>query len=219
MEPQTTIIDLRGSDASAADAGFGVLADPTGRRRRGLRRAGRAVAVVFALWLAALALAGLGLLPAVGIPLASRNAADGAPPPLDERSPLVAATGTRPALTHDATRTATPAARPTSAAPRPSGLARRRAAARERTLARRRKAAARTVPAATAPAPVVPAPAPAVATPAPRRPATPPGHAVPSPGHSGTAPGQTRPAKTATPTATATPTHGKSDTAPGRSGR
>ena len=85
MEQQTTIIDLRGSGRSSSEEDFGVLADPSGRRRRGLQRAGRAVAGLFALWLAALALAGLGLLPGVGIPLASRTTADSAPPPLDVR--------------------------------------------------------------------------------------------------------------------------------------
>ena len=117
MEHETTIIDLRGPDSSSPEDGFGVLADPTGRRRRGLRRIGRAVAVLFAIWLAALALAGVGLLPGVGVPLASRSGADGAPPPIDDRSPLVATEGTRPALTRAATATATAAARatPTSA--------------------------------------------------------------------------------------------------------
>jgi hypothetical protein len=218
MEHQTTIIDLRGSDSSSSGEGFGVLADSTGRRRRGLRRTGRAVAVLFAIWLAALALAGLGLLPGVGIPLASRAGAgaDGAPPPIDDSSPLVAGKGTRPALAHAATATAIPAARaaPTSArGPAPS---RRRSVTRRRNVARERNRTAATAPATTAPVTTR-----AAATPAPSRPATPPGQTVIAPGHSGTAPGQTRPAKTPAPTPTPTPTpiHGKSDSAPGRSGR
>ena len=214
MEPQTTTIDLRGSGRASSGEDFGVLADPSGRRRRSLRRAGRAVTVLFGLWLAALALAGLGLLPDVGIPLASRTTADGAPPPLDERSPLVAAKDSRPALTHAATATATAKATPTPVAPRCTGPTRPRPTVRER-----RAAAVRPVPSGTAPAATSPAGTPAAATPAPLRPATAPGHAAPSPGHSGTAPGQTRPAKTPVPTATPTPVHGKSDTAPGRSGR
>jgi hypothetical protein len=216
MEHQTTIIDLRGSDSSSSGEGFGVLADSTGRRRRGLRRTGRAVAVLFAIWLAALALAGLGLLPGVGIPLASRAGADGAPPPIDDSSPLVAGKGTRPALAQAATARAVPAARaaPTSArGPAPS---RRRSVTRRRNVARERNRTAATAPATTAPVTTR-----AAATPAPSRPATPPGQTVIAPGHSGTAPGQTRPAKTPapTPTPTPTPTHGKSDSAPGRSGR
>src|SRR5215212_6554516 len=105
MEHQTTIIDLRGSGRSSSAEDFGVLADPSGRRRRGLRRVGRAVAVLFALWLAAL------VLPGPGIPLASRTSADGAPPPLDARSPLVAAEDAAPAPPR-ATATATPVAKP-----------------------------------------------------------------------------------------------------------
>jgi hypothetical protein len=220
MEHQTTIIDLRGSGRSSSEDDFGVLADPSGRRRRGLRQAGRAVAVLFALWLAALALAGLGLLPGVGIPLASRTTAHGAPPPLDERSPLVAAQNTRPTLTHAATATASPVVKPAPVDPRSPGLAHRRAAARDRKTAReRRTAVVRPVPTAIAPAATAPASAPAAATPVPHRPATPPGQTEPAPGHSGTAPGQTRPAKTPTPTPTPTPVHGKSGTAPGHSGR
>jgi hypothetical protein len=219
MEHQTTIIDLRGSGRASSEADFGVLADPSGRRRKGLRRAGRTVAVLFALWLAALALAGLGLLPGVGIPLASRTTADGAPPPLDKRSPLVAAEDARPALTHAATATVSPVAKPAPGAPRATGLARRRATARDRKIARDRVVTVRPAPVATVPAATAPASAPPAATPVARRPTTPPGQAEPAPGHSGTAPGQTRPAKTPVPTATPTPVHGKSGTAPGRSSR
>jgi hypothetical protein len=205
MEHQTTIIDLRGPDSSSSGDGFGVLADATGHRRRGLRRIGRAVGALFAIWLAALALAGVGLLPGVGVPLASRSGADGAPPPIDHRSPLVATESTRPALT----RAASPAARATVPTPAPS---RRRSVAPGRNVAPERH---RTVP--TAPAAAAPVTTPAAATPAPRRPAIPPGHDGIAPGRSGTAPRHTRPAKTPAPTAT--PIHGKSDSAPGRSAR
>ena len=219
MDHETTIIDLRGSGSSSPVEGFGVLADPSGRRRRGLRRTGRAVAVVFALWLAALALAGLGLLPGVGIPLASRTSADSAPPPMDGRSPLVADKGTRPALTHAARATATAAARPAPAATRRTAPAQRRAAARERSGAGGGKRQASTLPAATAPAFTPPGSTRAATKPAPGRPATPPGQAVATPGRSGTAPGQTRAAEIPAATATPAPAHGNSDTAPGRSGR
>lgn len=219
MEQETTIIDLRGSDPSSAGAGFGVLADPTGRRGRRLRRVGRAVAVLFAGWLAALALAGLGLLPGVGIPLAARAGAGSAPPPLDDRSPLVAAKRTGPAL-------ATPLASATPAAAAPAApvsvrlaLSRRRAVARERPLARGRKRAGTATPVAGTPA----ATSPTVTSTAPaqRRSATAPGRIRASPGRSGTAPGQTHvtktPAPPPTPTGTVTPSRGKSGSAPGRS--
>ncbi len=211
MERQTTIIDLRGSASSPGGAGFGVLADPTGRRGRSLRRVGRAVAVLFAGWLAALALAGLGLLPGVGIPLVSRAGVGSAPPPLDARSALVAVKGARPALAKPA---ATPRAAPV---PRSAGPARslRRAVARRRGVARGRRPTA--------------AIAPAVATPAPLRSALAPGRIVASPGRSGTTPGQIRRAKTPrphptprakptpAPAATSAPSDGKSGSAPGRS--
>src|SRR5438270_9790856 len=60
-------VDLRGRQL--APARVPVLADPTGRRARLLARAGRATAAVFVLWLAGLALAGLGILPAGDVPL------------------------------------------------------------------------------------------------------------------------------------------------------
>src|SRR3954471_16746853 len=122
MERETTIIDLRGSDSSSTGVGFGVLADPTGRRGRNLRRAGRAVAVLFAVWLAALAVAGLGLLPGLGIPLASRAGIEPGPAPLKRGNPLVAANATRPALPSPAPAAA---ARPLPASARPLASPRR----------------------------------------------------------------------------------------------
>jgi hypothetical protein len=215
MPQQTTIIDLRGSDSSRTGVGFGVLADPTGRRGRNLRRVGRAVAVLFAVWLAALALAGLGLLPGLGIPLASRAGIETGPPPLEHANPLVAAKTTRPALPSPAA-----AAAPTAAARPPFASARPVASPRRTT--------------ATAPAQRVaragqrPAVAPMVATPAPRRPATAPGRSVASPNRSATAPGRIRRAATPrarpaphaqrAPTAAApvAPHRGNSASAPGR---
>src|SRR5215211_6256198 len=152
MERQTTTIDLRGSDASSAAAGFGVLADPTGRRGRRLRRAGHVVAGLFALWLAALVLAGLGLLPAAGVPLASRTGPRTEPPPLDARSPLVSANGSKPA---PAARRAAPIATARRSAPTPPAHApaRRREPARRPSVAPlRRKATVVAPPAATRPA-------------------------------------------------------------------
>jgi hypothetical protein len=61
------VVDLRGRPSAPGPAQ--VLADPSGRRARMLARAGRAVAIVFVLWLGGLALAGLGILPAGDVPL------------------------------------------------------------------------------------------------------------------------------------------------------
>ena len=48
--------------------GSAVLEDPTGRRARWLRRAGRCVFLLFLAWLLAIVLGGLGLMPVAGIP-------------------------------------------------------------------------------------------------------------------------------------------------------
>jgi hypothetical protein len=48
--------------------GSAVLEDPTGRRARWLRRAGRGVFLLFLAWLLAIVLGGLGLMPVAGIP-------------------------------------------------------------------------------------------------------------------------------------------------------
>jgi len=216
MERQT-IIDLRGSDSSPGGVGFGVLADPTGRRGRSLRRIGRAIAVLFAAWLAGLVLAGLGLLPELGIPLASRGGTDGGPTPLDARSPLVPAKSARPALAPPA---AIPAARVAERpAPRSEGSlgSPRRAVARVRRIGRAPERTAAT--------------APVVATPAPRPPAIPPGQAVAPTRRPATPPGETHRATTPraqptphakpapSPTPSVTPSHGNSGSAPGRLSR
>jgi hypothetical protein len=62
------VIDLRGIGEPAASPS--VLADPSGRRARRLRVAGRALGTLFLLWLCGLLLAGLGLLPVSDIPFA-----------------------------------------------------------------------------------------------------------------------------------------------------
>jgi hypothetical protein len=48
--------------------GSAVLEDPTGRRARWLKRAGRGVSLLFLVWLLAVVLGGLGLIPVAGIP-------------------------------------------------------------------------------------------------------------------------------------------------------
>jgi hypothetical protein len=69
------VIDLRGVRRPAQPAS--VLADPSGRRARRLRVAGRVLGSLFLLWLCGLVLAGLGLLPVSDVPLAgSLRAAD-----------------------------------------------------------------------------------------------------------------------------------------------
>jgi hypothetical protein len=70
------IVDLRGRQPVPTPAS--VLADPSGRRARRLAHAGRAMVGVFVVWLAGLALAGIGILPAGDVPLG---------PPLVSQSP------------------------------------------------------------------------------------------------------------------------------------
>ncbi len=48
--------------------GSSVLEDPTGKRARWWRRAGRCVSLLFLAWLLAIVLGGLGLIPVAGIP-------------------------------------------------------------------------------------------------------------------------------------------------------
>jgi hypothetical protein len=70
------VVDLRGRQPLPAPAP--VLADPSGRRARLLRRSGRVVAIVFLAWLIGLVLAGLGILPSGAVPLSQLA---GATPP------------------------------------------------------------------------------------------------------------------------------------------
>src|SRR3954454_6574276 len=62
------VSDLRGNAGVPAPAA--VLEDPTGRRRRRLRVAGRVLAVALTLWLVALVLGSVGLSPVPGVPFA-----------------------------------------------------------------------------------------------------------------------------------------------------
>jgi hypothetical protein len=57
-----------GFGTTGGGGGPAVLEDPTGRRARWLRRAGRCVSLLFLVWLLAIVLGGLGLMPVVGIP-------------------------------------------------------------------------------------------------------------------------------------------------------
>ncbi|MEA2375028.1 MAG: hypothetical protein QOD53_1491 [Thermoleophilaceae bacterium] len=61
------VTDLRGTVVPLVPAA--ILADPTGRRARRLRLAGRIVASILLIWLCGLVLAGLGLLPVDDVPL------------------------------------------------------------------------------------------------------------------------------------------------------
>jgi hypothetical protein len=65
--PVVRVTDLRGSGGLAPSP---VLADPSGRRAIHLHRLGRVVGLLFLVWFLCLVLAGLGLLPASGVPLA-----------------------------------------------------------------------------------------------------------------------------------------------------
>src|SRR6476646_6859920 len=86
---------------SIGAGGSSVLEDPTGRRARWLRRAGRVVFVVFLGWLVAIVLGGLGLMPVAGIPLTHALRPSQGPPVLtklpEPRPPSTS--DLRPALT------------------------------------------------------------------------------------------------------------------------
>jgi hypothetical protein len=77
-----------------------VLEDPSGKRARWLRRAGRVVFLVFLAWLVATVLGGLGLIPVTGIPFAHVLRPSLGPPPLVKplRPRQPSASDLRPAL-------------------------------------------------------------------------------------------------------------------------
>jgi hypothetical protein len=98
--PRAELLDLRGPVA-VEDAPTGVLEDPTGGRRRLMRRVGIGVAGLLGLWLLALLLSGLGLFPRGSVPLARalgvaprQDAAEPHPArPAAARTPAVTAPG------------------------------------------------------------------------------------------------------------------------------
>ena len=99
----TGMVQSRGRASTGLGAlvgGCAVLEDPSGMRVRWLRRAGRAVFVLFLAWLVAIVLGGLGLKPVPGIPLGHVMRASQGPPPLaklpEPREPT--ASDLRPAL-------------------------------------------------------------------------------------------------------------------------
>ena len=59
-----------GLRTTVGGGGSPVLEDPTGRRARWYRRAGRFVSLLFLAWLLVIVLGGLGLIPVAGIPFA-----------------------------------------------------------------------------------------------------------------------------------------------------
>jgi hypothetical protein len=174
----------------AAPPGTAVLADPTGRRARRMRLAGRSVAVAFTVWICALMLAGLDLLPSGSVPLEPRVHAAAAPQSPSSREPAVGRAGS-PAARVPAT-AFRPAVRPLPRTPagvhralpatglRPSPLP-RRPAARERSLSGSPPAASPTPNATTPPG----------NSPRAARPGAPP-KPKPTRGKSATAPGHTR---------------------------
>lgn len=92
------------SELHVAPGGSSVLEDPTGRRARWLRRAGRLVFVLFLVWLVAIVLGGLGLVPVPGI-LGAHVLRPAQGPPVLTRLPKPAAppaSDLRPALTAQA---------------------------------------------------------------------------------------------------------------------
>jgi hypothetical protein len=206
LEPpaQGRVVDLRGRTELAAPVP-GVLEDPTGRRRLHMRRGGRAVSLLLLIWLLALVLGGLGLVPVPGVPRVISLRPSSGPPVVTER----------------------PRPRPA----RPDDLVEARAATVQVAPVVRRPAATQR-PASTLPAAVAPARRPVASTPAstatPSRPTTSPaathgpaskpsgttshGSSGTAPGHTLTAPGQT------TNTTPGSPTPPGKGTPPGRGG-
>lgn len=212
------IVDLRGRRLAPAPAA--VLADPSGRRMRVLAIGGRAVAVVFLLWLVGLVLAGLGLLPAGDVPL-GRALGGQAPPSLralprprqPSASDLAPAKPLRlTADTRSAARGAGPGRRGASGGQR-SGLTATGVARHPGSGSAQRGGSASptgSAPAVTGTQNPTGASAPGRTTaPGQTRKQSTPGHTKTSaPGHSGSAPGHVRPTTTTT-------SPGKSGSAPG----
>lgn len=209
LADRVRVSDLRGSAAPAA--GTAVLEDPTGRRRKRLRLAGRVVAVALTLWLIALVLGGVGLSPVPGVPFAHilRPVAPPAPRHLPRPAQPTAA-DLEPALPATSSKTAVaPQAVPVA------GQTPTRHAGTERTPAatKRRSVAVHTMPPAVdGPAPGATAPAPKTTHPNNGRGSgatttptttstttTTPGHSGSAPGQTGTAPGRTRTTTPSTP--------------------
>ncbi len=71
------VLDLRGRRSSAKERS--VLADPSGRRARVVKRLGQVIALVFLIWLIGLVLAGLDILPPHRLPLGRELFAQPAP--------------------------------------------------------------------------------------------------------------------------------------------
>jgi hypothetical protein len=177
--PETTI----------GGGGFSVLEDPTGKRARWMRRAGRVVFIVFLAWLLAIVLGGLGLTPVGGIPLTHSLRPSTGPAPLaklpDPRQPSVS--DLRPAV-------------PAAAAAASTGTAGQQA----HSVPVRQRGQSATAPGQTKTTTVSASRG---------RSATAPGHTktttTTSRGRSTTAPGHTR-------TTTTTVPHGQSSSAPGK---
>lgn len=187
------LTDLRGRSISLPAS---VLADPTGRRARRLRTAGRVVASVLLVWLCGLVLGGLGLFPLSELPLGGGLRVgqqparlSSMPTPRARESTDTRSVGSRPSDARSASPSQTAAhafSAPARQVPATS------AGARAHNHARHQPASRSTTAAGGASGPTT---AGAVSTA--------PTSATAAPGHSGSAPGRTR---------------GHSSTAPGSSG-
>jgi hypothetical protein len=179
---------IRMPRAMVSNVGSVVLEDPTGRRARWMRRAGRVVFIVFLGWLLAILLGGLGLAPVGGIPFTQSLRPSTGPAPLaklpEPRQP--SASDLRPAV-------------PATAAAATTGAAGQQA----QSVPVRQRGQSATAPGQTKTTTISASPG---------RSATAPGQtkttttAAASPGRSSTAPGQTK----------TTTTNGRSSTAPGQ---
>lgn len=162
-----------------------VLEDASGRRARWMRRAGRAVFVLFLAWLVAIVLGGLGLTPVPGIPLVRVLQPSQGPPPFTQlpQPQPPSASDRQPALS--AVAASGPNGTVGSPARRAQTSPSRTPAVSGKSLARGTTAPGRTRPASAGSA-------------LHGRSATAPGHTKPAPsgaerrGRSGAAPGQTK---------------------------
>ena len=209
--PAVRVTDLRGTAPVVPEP---VLADPSGRRAVLLHRVGRVVGTLFLVWFVCLVLAGLGLLPASGVPLAGSVAPRTQPRglariPAPRPTPAADLKPAQALSTRDGGSGATPGSPGSSSTSsgsngshRPSNSAKRRP---------KHLPASGTKP--SAPATTVPLPT--TTTPGNGHSTTTPGKSTTAPGHSTTKPGKGNQTTTAT-TTTTTTTPGRSGSAPGQ---
>jgi hypothetical protein len=195
------VVDLRGRRAPSATAA--VLHDVSGRRSRRLRAGGRLLFALLAVWLGALLLAGLGVLPTSGVPLGGIVTPSTAPTSLPTRPATHGPTASerRPALPAGTSLVANAAPAAPGANPERPGS----------SVTRHPSGGSGSTPVIVTNSKGVVVPGAAHANGGSS--STAPGQTSSSPGQAGTAPGQTKTTSAAAPGHTTTT--GSSATAPG----